>query len=165
MARDGRQRATWVWRAGRQAFGSDWNAERGQEPPRVWIVALEKLQDSELRRGLLAFAEGQWTYPPNVGKFVQACRPDSAMTRAWQARLEQAERERAESAKSLEHAATRSAAGRQWLAYWWLRGIRLRPSHVTMAMLDEMLSDADLDAMDAKVERASSPTPPSRSRR
>lgn len=46
------------------------------------------------------------------------------------------------------------ATARRWVAYWWLRNIVPRPKHVTIEQLDEMLGDADLEAMDAEVERA-----------
>lgn len=55
---------------------------------------------------------------------------------------------------SVEQLAARTAVGRQWLAYWWLRGIRPKPSDVSMDDLDAMLGDASVDAMDAAVASA-----------
>ena len=56
-------------------------------------------------------------------------------------------------APSLEDVARRTAVGRQWLGYWYLRGLRHRPAEVTMDDVDEMIGDADVAAMDAEVGR------------
>lgn len=53
---------------------------------------------------------------------------------------------------SLEQVAAGSAVGRQWLAFWWLEGLRPRPDGVTMDDIDAMLGDADVAAMRRQVD-------------
>lgn len=53
---------------------------------------------------------------------------------------------------SIEELAARTAAGRVWLAYWLVRGMRTIPAGVTHDDLDELLEGCDLSRMDAAVE-------------
>lgn len=54
---------------------------------------------------------------------------------------------------SVEELAARTEAGRVWLAYWLVRGMRPIPTGTTHDDLDESLTGCDLSLMDAAVEQ------------
>lgn len=121
----------------------------GEQPSGAWRVTLADFDADELRTGMSRLRDRHPSWPPTAGEFVELVR-GSPSTRAFNARLEQQQPQRA-ALPAPEALAAQTRVGRQWLAYWWTRGIRPKPRNVTVDMLDEMLGDAPLDAMDRMV--------------
>lgn len=140
-----------VWRTMGDLYGPLWTSGYGQTPTDAWRATLSGLTAAEVKRGLRATVESGEHYPPTAPAFRARCRPGTREQRALYARVEEGSQRAALPAP--ETMALRTADGRRWLAYWWLRGIRPQPDNVTMDMLNEMLGDCDLAAMDAAVEK------------
>lgn len=141
-----------VWSTMGDLYGPLWTSGYGSTPTAAWRATLSGLSPDEVRRGLRATAESGERHPPSAPEFRARCRPGTPEQRAFNARLG----EQRAALPSPEQAAMRTATGRRWLAYWWLRQIRPKPREVTMEQIDEMLAGADLSEMDAQVERAPS---------
>lgn len=63
-----------VWVQLAEVYGKALYREHGSEPPMLWLQAIERLTDEELRRGLKNLAEDALAYPANLGQFVEACK-------------------------------------------------------------------------------------------
>ena len=48
--------------------------EHGETPGRLWVEAINRLSDDEVKRGLMNLASDGLAFPPNLGQFVAACK-------------------------------------------------------------------------------------------
>ena len=135
-----------VWRMMGELYGALWTSGYGSTPTDAWRATLSGLTPSEVKAGLRATAETGERFPPSAPQFRARCRPGTPEQRAFNARLASSDQQAA--LPSPEGMAMRTAQGRRWMAYWWLRGIRPQPEAVTMDRLDEMLDGADIGRMD-----------------
>ena len=75
-------RACRVWAQLAEIFGKAFYREHGETPGNLWVVAIEKLTDKEIRTGLANIANDSLAFPANLSQFVSACKhvPES---RPW----------------------------------------------------------------------------------
>jgi hypothetical protein len=62
-----------VWSAMTQAFGRRWVTEMGDEPHGLWIEALRKVPEDQVRRGIDRLATFASPFMPTLGQFVELC--------------------------------------------------------------------------------------------
>lgn len=145
-----------VWATLGDLFGPMWTSGFGPTPTPAWRAALRGLRSEEVRRGFRAVAEAGGHYPPSAPEFRALCRPPDKRTpeqRALYARIDAEHGGQRAALPAPDALAMRTRVGRQWLAFWWLEGIREKPSNVTMEQLDDMLDGADVAAMREQVAR------------
>lgn len=63
-----------VWAQLGEIFGKSFYREFGEVPPRLWVVAVNRLSDDEIKRGLANIAADALVFPPNLSQFMSACR-------------------------------------------------------------------------------------------
>lgn len=74
------QAADWVWLKMTEIYGGQWNRENGEEPSSTWILALNKLQPDQVKKGIAETVRSGITWPPNLPKFIELCEGGSDET-------------------------------------------------------------------------------------
>lgn len=72
--RQATDRLTRLWGALGQMYGQGFYREFGEQPSMTWAHAVANLSDDEIRHGLGVLSRQNWTFPPNLGQFVAACK-------------------------------------------------------------------------------------------
>ena len=55
-------------------FGKAFYREHGAKPNSLWIQSVARLQDYEIKKGLVNLANDGLEFPANLSQFVAACR-------------------------------------------------------------------------------------------
>lgn len=75
-------RSVWFWAKMSEIYGGLWVKSFGKKPVRIWVKALAKFDDEQIKQGLgkclkRKDATGKIDkFPPNLAEFVQLCKPE-----------------------------------------------------------------------------------------
>ncbi len=66
--------AIWVWQALTEMFGTPFLSSFGETPPTSWALAISRLTNDQIKRGLTNLGNDARSFPPNLSEFVDACK-------------------------------------------------------------------------------------------
>ncbi len=66
--------AIWVWQALTEMFGTPFLSSFGETPPTSWRLAISRLTNDQIKRGLTSLGNDARSFPPNLSEFVDACK-------------------------------------------------------------------------------------------
>jgi hypothetical protein len=67
-------RADVVWLQLSGMYGKAVFREYGEEPPTLWVQAISRLTDAQIKNGLASLGNQALSFPPNLSQFVVACK-------------------------------------------------------------------------------------------
>ena len=67
-------RAMQVWAQLAEVFGKAFYREHGETPSKLWVAAVNRLTDDQIKRGLANLANDAMQFPANLSQFVAACK-------------------------------------------------------------------------------------------
>ena len=70
-------RSVLVWSRLIEIYGSKWTSNYGSHPSKMWIEAIARLSDAEIKLGLQKLASKDSPWVVNLGQFQAACREGS----------------------------------------------------------------------------------------
>lgn len=78
-------RAHRVWFRMGELYGKAWENHHGNEPPPAWIMRIEELSDSQIKRGLSELSVTEETfYPvPDLARFTTYCTKGANVAEKW----------------------------------------------------------------------------------
>ncbi len=62
-----------MWLQMAKLFGKSFYREHGEKPNSLWVQAVARLQDHEIKKGLVNLAQDGLEFPANLSQFVAAC--------------------------------------------------------------------------------------------
>ena len=63
-----------VWVQLAELFGKAFYREHGSVPSNLWVQAVSRLSDQQIKRGLANLANDELAFPANLSQFVAACK-------------------------------------------------------------------------------------------
>ena len=63
-----------VWAQLAELFGKAFYREHGETPSPLWVMAIARLTDQQMARGLASLANDGLEFPSNLSQFVAACK-------------------------------------------------------------------------------------------
>ena len=63
-----------VWSQLAEMFGNAFLRENGDEPPKLWIQAVDRLTNAQIATGLADLGNQGLSFPPNLSQFIAACK-------------------------------------------------------------------------------------------
>lgn len=147
-----------VWSRLGLAYGHRFTGQFGEQPSSVWIDEISTLPMRQIAEAIGKLRDAFPEWPPNAYEFRALVLGPSgnAEQRARDAQIAIEEQRRENRAlPGPEALAAQTTTGRQWLGYWYRRGIKPTPAGVTAEDIDAMLAGADIEAMDRQTQEAS----------